>query len=177
MSGRNLTPGEEKIAREVYKTSIDYSKVKVHDGKYFFGQPGNSGMTPNGEIYASSGAYHTDYSAENAHTQGFFIHEMAHVWQHQNDILNVVWSAFLEQISHGFDYNKAYPYLLDANKNILNYDIEQQASMIEDYFRVVKRNIDFRQGRIQNGGTKAEKTALLTAVLSSFITAPSLPLR
>ena len=177
MSGRSLMAGEERIAREIYKNSINYSKVKIHDGKYFFGQPDDSGMTPRGEIYASSGAYNADYSRENASTQGFFIHEMGHVWQYQNSILNVIFSALLEQIEHGFDYNKAYPYLLDANKTLTDYDIEQQASILEDYFRVVKRGIEFRQNRIQNGGTRVEKAALLRAVLADFITDPSLPNR
>ena len=177
MSGRNLTAGEERIAQEIYKTSINYSKVKIHDGKYFFGQPDNSGMTPSGEIYASSGAYHTDYSTENASTQGFFVHEMGHVWQHQNNILNIIWSAFLEQITHGFDYSKAYPYTLDANKTLTDYDIEQQASILEDYFRVVKRGIEFRQGRILNSGTRPEKIRLLQAVLGDFLVDPTLPTR
>ncbi|MCY7376231.1 MAG: hypothetical protein LH472_09710 [Pyrinomonadaceae bacterium] len=174
---RDLTTGERRVARELYGSSINYSEVKIHDGKYFFGQPDNSGMTPNGEIYASSGAYHADYSVENASTQGFLVHEMGHVWQYQNSILNVIWSAILEQIEHGLDYNKAYPYLLDANKTLTDYDIEQQASILEDYFRVVKRGIEFRQGRIQNGGDRTEKVRLLRAVLADFITDPSLPNR
>ncbi len=177
MSGRNLTAGEEGIAREIYGSSISYSKVKIHDGKYFFGQPDDSGMTPRGEIYASSGAYQDDYSTGNASSQGFFIHEMGHVWQYQNRILNVIFSALLEQIEHGFDYAKAYPYLLDADKTLTDYDIEQQASIIEDYFRVVKRGIEFRQNRIQNGGSRVERVTLLEAVLADFIADPSLPNR
>ena len=174
---RDLTTDERRVARELYGSSIDYSRVKIHDGKYFFGQPDNSGMTPNGEIYVSSGAYHADYSMENASTQGFFVHEMGHVWQYQNSILNIIWSALMEQITHFFDYNKAYPYTLDANKTLIDYDIEQQASILEDYFRVVKRGIDFRQGRILNSGTTAEKVRLLRAVLADFIANPSLPNR
>jgi len=175
--GRNLTTGEKKIAQEIYGTSINYSKVKIHAGKYFFGQPDNSGMTPNGEIYAAGPAYHADYSAKDAYTQSFFIHEMGHVWQHQNSILNVVWSAVMEQIEHNLDYNKAYPYMLDADKTLTDYDIEQQASILEDYFGVVKRGINFRPGRIQNGGNKTERVKLLRAVLANFITDPSLPNR
>lgn len=175
--GRNLTAGEERIAREVYGNSLNYSNVKVHHGNAYFFQEDNSGMTPAGEIYASGGAYHDDYSRENAETQGFFIHEMGHVWQYQKDILNVRGAAVWELISNGFDYQKAYPYTLDANKTLTDYDIEQQASILEDYFRVVKRGINFRQNRIRNGGNRAERVVLLRAVLADFIADPSLPNR
>ena len=60
MSGRSLTEGEIKLAKPIFKDSIDYSLVRVHDEKYIFFQPGNSGMTPNGEIYVD-GAYSADY--------------------------------------------------------------------------------------------------------------------
>ena len=175
--GRDLTTGEIRIAQEIYRDSINYTRVKIHNGKYFFGQPANSGMTPRGEIYAHGSAYHDDYSRENASTQGFYIHEMAHVWQRQNDVLNIIWSAISEQISHGFDYSRAYPYTLEADKTLTDYDIEQQASIIEDYFRVVKRGIPFRENRIQNGGNREERVRLLRAVLADFLTDPSLPNR
>lgn len=175
--GRDLTTGEKRIAQEIYGSSINYSKVKIHAGKYFSGQPDNSGMTPSGEIYASGGAYQDDYSTKDAYTQGFFIHEMGHVWQYQNSILNIIWSAVKEQIKYDLDYEKAYPYMLDADKTLTDYDIEQQASILEDYFGVVKRGINFRPNRIQNSGNKTERVKLLRAVLADFITDPSLPNR
>ena len=81
MKDRLLTTGEITLAQSVYKDSVDYQKVKIHEhGKYFF-QPNNSGMTPDGEVYAKGNAYVADYSVEPGGLQGFFIHEMAHVWQ------------------------------------------------------------------------------------------------
>ena len=177
MSGRPLTSGEERTAREVYGNSVVYSDVKVHHGKAYFFQEDNSGMTPAGEIYITGDAYHDDYSRENAETQSFFVHEVGHVWQYQNKILSVRTAAIGELISHGFNYKKSYPYLLDASKTLTDYDIEQQASILEDYFRVVKRGISFRQNRIQNGGNRTERVELLRAVLADFIADPSLPNR
>lgn len=172
---RDLTTGERKVAREIYGKSINYSEVKIHRGKYFFTQPPHSGMTPRGEIYASDTAYHDDYSKESDATQGFFIHEMAHVWQYQNGILNPIWSALKLQISHGFSYAKAYPYLLDADKTLIDYNMEQQASILEDYFRVVKRGLDFRDERILNRReTHEEKIELMKTVLKKFLKNPSL---
>lgn len=175
--GRDLTVGEVWLSREIYGNSVNYSRVKVHHGRAMIFQADNSGMTPSGEIYMSGNAYYNDYSVENAGTQGFFIHEMGHVWQYQNRILDPVLAAIGEFFSHGFNYSRAYRYLLDANKTLIDYDIEQQASILEDYFRVVKRGIEFRQGNIQNGGTRDEKIALLRAVLANFLTDPSLPNR
>ncbi len=167
--GRSLTSGEIAAARSVFKDSINYSKVKIYETKFFFGQPNNSGMTPRGEIHAHGFAYHEDYSLEMPETQAFFIHEMCHVWQHQNKILNCMWSAFTEQIRHGFKYENAYPYFLEADKTLLDYGMEQQASMIEDYYRVVKRGITFRGNRCQNKGTDTKKRALLISVLGDFL--------
>lgn len=174
---RNLTSGELILARSIYKNSIDYERVKIHKTKYFFGQPSNSGMTPRGEIYAEGFAYHDDYSIESSEGQGFFIHELCHVWQHQNRILSCIWSALTEQVRHKFNYAAAYPYFLKADKTLIDYKMEQQASIVEDYFRVVKRGISFRDDRCQNVGTDAEKRALLISVLGDFLNDPSLPSR
>ncbi len=172
---RELTTGERKVAREIYGKSIRYSKVRIHQGKYFFTQPPDSGMTPRGEIYASDTAYHDDYSNESAGTQGFFIHEMGHVWQYQNGILNPIWSALKIQISHGFKYGAAYAYRLDAGKTLTDYNMEQQASILEDYFRIVKRGIGFRDDRIlDKKATLEENIELLKTVLADFLLDPFL---
>lgn len=173
--GRDLTIGERKMAREIYGKSIRYSEVKIHHGKFFFTQPPDSGMTPHGAIYASDTAYHDDYSKESASTQGFFIHEMGHVWQYQNGVLNPIWSALKIQISHSFNYGAAYAYRLDAGKTLINYNMEQQASILEDYFRVVLRDIGFRDDRILNDNkTLEEKIELLKIVLADFLDDPFL---
>lgn len=130
---RSLTPGEETLAKKMFKNSITYSKVKIHNEKYTFVQPSNSGMTPNGEIYVD-GIYKNDYSVESYSLKAFFIHEMAHVWQYQNDVLSPIWSAIWEFFEEGFQYNDAYKYKLEKGKDLVDYDIEQQASIIEDYY-------------------------------------------
>lgn len=174
---RKLTAGEIEIAGEIYGESIRYDAVKIHDGKLFFGQPDNSGMTPLGEIHAHGNVYHADYTNEHPEMQSFFIHEMGHVWQHQNGILNVIWSALLAQITHGFNYGRAYPYLLETDKTLTDYNLEQQASMLEDYFRVARHGLEFRPNRILNGGSREENLQLLESVLAEFIADPSLPNR
>ena len=87
MSSRNLTTGEIALAKKIFKGSIAYERVRIHDEAYVFFQPNNSGMTPNGEIYVTGGCP-ADYSTAESHFRAFFIHEMTHVWQFQLDVLN-----------------------------------------------------------------------------------------
>ena len=172
---RKLTLGEIELAREIFKDSIKYQKVKVHHGKYFFGQPAGSGMTPNGEIYVADDARHNnflykkDYSIQSVGLKAFFIHEMAHVWQYQNKILRVKTAAVLGQIRHFGRYGKMYKYTLDADKKLIDYGIEQQAAIIEDYYIVVKEEMsEFCGGRIQNQCAFAEKRELLEKMMADF---------
>ncbi len=116
---RQLTQGEMKLAKDVFGSSIELTRVRIHDEKYIFFQPNNSGMTPNGEIYVH-GVYRADYSGADADLQAFFIHEMVHVWQHQTGVLKagVIGSAIIEMIGHVGDYGAAYSYTLDGAKDL-----------------------------------------------------------
>ena len=125
MSDRSLTEGEIKLAKPIFKDSIDYSAVRVHDGKYIFFQPGNSGMTPNGEIYVD-GIYSADYSGESPQRQAFFIHEMTHVWQAQ---ARGRWHLPLRR--HPFC---RYDYALKPGWPLERYGIEQQAEIMRHAF-------------------------------------------
>ena len=174
---RDLTQGEKDLAKEIFKNSIQYSKVKIHDDKYIFFQPDNSGMTPNGEIYVD-GIYSADYSGESPQLQAFFIHEMTHVWQHQNGVLTagVIGSAILEIIGNAGDYDSAYPYVLDASKDLTDYGLEQQASIIEDYFRLIKHGLQPRRARTPYQRFCAPHPPmrqLFEAVLRKFLQNPS----
>jgi len=179
-AARQLTAGEIALVREIYKDTIRYRDVKVHRGKYFFKQPPGSGMTPNGEIYVADDPkrgnflYKDDYSTESPALKAFFIHEMAHVWQYQNNILRVKISAVLGQVRHLGKYNKMYKYTLEEGRNLFDYGIEQQAAIIEDYYIVVKENMpEFCAGRIQNQCSPAKKKELLEKVMADFIFDPT----
>ena len=171
MNERNLTSNEIALAKKIFKNSINYKKVKIHNKKYIFFQPANSGMTPNGEIYVD-GFFKKDYSAINDAGKSFFIHEMTHVWQYQLKILNPVTAAIAENIKHFFHYDKAYEYELTAGKDLLDYDIEQQASIVEDYFRIHIANIKPFPGRMKNSLQDAKKNMLFEKVLAKFISNP-----
>lgn len=185
---RALTPGEIQMAQRMFKTSIDYNKVVIHNGKYFdltkrITQPDNTFMTPNGEIYAPPNVYSNDYSGESEEFKAVIIHEMSHVWQWQRNIKNVRTSAIGEVIWHLGDYDAAYYYKLQEYTDLKEFGLEQQATIIEDYYRVfitsrltfatdVKgktRNLNFADPNYSVKETKR----LLQQAMSKFTTDPN----
>ncbi len=176
MGYRKLTLNEINFASKVFGGSILYINVKIFHEKYVFFQPNNSGMTPNGNIYID-GKIIKDYgkSIVDPGSKAFFIHEMVHVWQKHNGVLNPKISAIANSIRHGFNYNKAYEYTLDAEKDLLDYRMEQQAQIIEDYIRVLYLDIERSKKYLQNKESEAEIDKLYQSVLSKFLSKPSYP--
>lgn len=169
---RALTSAEIALSRKIYKSSIDYSAVKVHDKKYNPMHPRNSAITPNGEIY-TNGVYAEDYATTLPYLKSLFVHEMAHVYQYQLKILNPVYAAINEAFKHGFNYNKAYHYTLSAENDLLDYAIEQQAQIIEDYYRVNFLSLMPVKGYMQNDPAEVRRLGLFERVLKKFIENPS----
>ena len=84
-SSRPLREGEIRMAYKIFKNSIDYSQVRVHNEEFLpFGlQPDNTAMTPNGELYFNPTRFKEDFSLADEGDKHWFIHEMVHVWQYQ----------------------------------------------------------------------------------------------
>jgi ethanolamine utilization protein EutQ (cupin superfamily) len=82
---RELTPGEIQMAKKIFKDSINYAKVRIHNEGYFpFGlQDANTAVTPNGEMYFLPDDFEEDFSISRDAKKLWFIHEITHVWQYQ----------------------------------------------------------------------------------------------
>lgn len=132
---RSLTPGEIEMARTVFGDSVDYSKVRVHNDTSNMFQGKNVTVTPNGEMYCANN-YCDDFSKGD---KGHFIHEMTHVWQYQNNVLTPRIAAAEQWVKSGFCYTKCYSYTLDTKKDLLDYNLEQQADMVADLFWAKER--------------------------------------
>lgn len=169
---RPLTTSEISLAKLIFSSSINYQKVKVHEGKYTPLQPSNSGMTPNGEIFVH-GSYRKDYSLTSDELKAFFIHEMVHVYQYQLKILDPIGSAISSSIKNGFNYIKAYDYKLEPNKDLLDYDIEQQAQIIEDYYRIYFLNLKPFNGHMKNNLINVKNEKLFEQTLQKFLKNPN----
>jgi len=81
-----------------------------------------------GNIYfhPDGGGWSDDFAKEPLHRQGFFIHEMTHVWQAQNG-----GRFYLPLMRHPFCH---YHYRLEPRKPFGAYGLEQQAEIVRHVF-------------------------------------------
>lgn len=131
---RSLTEGEIDLARSVFGEAIDYRNVKIFHRNYFgFIHHGQRILSPNGNIYIPQDrVWSEDYSTGDAWDKGVFIHEMTHVWQAQTG-KTIPTEALDNLIAYDFNYQSSYNYTLNEHALFSDYNIEQQASMTEDY--------------------------------------------
>jgi len=128
MDRRPLTSGEVGLARSVFGDAIDYSKVRLVKRKWWPFHPRNAAMAPMGSIYfhPDGGIWSEDFSKEPLGRQGFFIHEMTHVWQTQ-----AKGRFYLPLMRHPFC---RYRYQLVEGRPFERYGLEQQAEIVRHIF-------------------------------------------
>jgi len=128
---RLLRLGEINLAKSLFGYSFYYNKIWVHLESYlpFNIQNSQQAMSPNGEMWFRYEKYENDFSKPTKQrtpdAQHLFLHEMMHVWQHQKGM----WVRTRGIMSWAADYT----YSLDKY-NILSYSLEQQASIVSDYW-------------------------------------------
>jgi hypothetical protein len=123
---RALTAGERALAASVYGDSIDYDRAAIALGKWAFFQPRETVMAPRGCIHFHPGGhrYRDDFATAPLGDQGLFIHEMAHIWQHQRGL-------FLPLVRHPWC---RYDYAVKPGQPLHRYGIEQQAEIVRHAF-------------------------------------------
>lgn len=123
---RPLTGGEIALAATMFGQAIDYDRVRIVRGKWAFFQPRDTVMAPLGHIHfhPAGPAYRDDFSTGDLGAQGLFIHEMVHVWQHQQGM-------FLPLRRHPFC---RYDYTIQPDRDFRRYGIEQQAEIVRHAF-------------------------------------------
>lgn len=127
-ASRALTNGEIALARSVFGDAIDYSAVRLIRRKWWPLQPRNVAMAPCGNIHfhPRGRLWSEDFSAEPLWTQGFFIHEMTHVWQSQ-----ARGRYYLPLMRHPFC---RYRYQFVPGRRFERYGLEQQAEIVRHIF-------------------------------------------
>ena len=92
-------------------------------------------MAPCGYIHVRNRHYLPDYSQANRSYQAIFIHEMAHILQHQHKI-NVLLHGAVLQTAYFLSFKRynPYHYLLIEAKPFFAYNIEQQGEIAKDIF-------------------------------------------
>ena len=127
---RKLTVGETHLCMGVFGNAIDYSAVLIHNYRAYPFQGAETAVTPNGELYFPSGVYQGDFST-NVANAAWLIHEMTHVWQHQQGM----WLRARAIFNHKYPYGK----LTKDSPGLTSWGVEQQASIVADYFLLTHR--------------------------------------
>ena len=126
MPSRSLTDAEIVLARSIFGDAIDYARVRIHDRKWWPLQHRQMAMAPDGNLWLSRAGsiWCDDFCERSIDRQGLFIHEMVHVWQHQQGI-----NLILRR--HPFC---RYDYSLKPGWALDRYGIEQQAEIVRHVF-------------------------------------------
>ena len=172
MTSRPLTQGEITLAQGIFGNAIDYGRVRIHDGKFMPFHPKGTGMAPEGNLYMY-GCYHDDYSVKGPRVRAHFIHEMAHVWQYQNRILDPIRAAVELNLRHRFNYGASYAYHIDGTKDLLDYNMEQQATIIQDYFLLCREACGLESGHCRNADDAQARLPLYAKTLEKFLKDPA----
>jgi hypothetical protein len=145
LPGRALTEGETVMLREVFRDSVDYSKVRIHHSNTatrWLDVQGAEGVTHKNVIIMRNNKCSDDYSqCDSGYQRYVLMHEAAHVWQGQNGLMPGPLKLAFENYSRllpGNKYHEHYEYTLTADKPLTAYNVEQQASIITDYHMYVK---------------------------------------
>jgi hypothetical protein len=138
MPERQLTSGERVLLTGIFGETLPYDDqiLDTNDGDW--GGAGNS-ITPNGTPHMSRLLWEADYSSPSVSDdrKWTFVHEMTHVWQYFHGKF-MIFGAAAAFISGGFNYARAYSYALIWAPDFDIYNIEQQASIVADYYYVTR---------------------------------------
>jgi hypothetical protein len=132
---RELTVGEIKFLEPIFGRTLHYYAIHCDINKHQLGGPDNS-ITLSGNPLFAQQVYEEDFSKADINSQWIFVHEVTHAWQWQHGRYPV-WEGLGLAMRHGAKhYDKSYPYDLNGGKNFDDYNLEQQASIMADYWIV-----------------------------------------
>ncbi len=135
---RLMTDEEIKMVRDIFGDSLPYSRIRCHR------MVGTTSITPIGNPYFSDNRYCADFSnppgteEQRDLAQWVFVHELTHVWQHYHGINVIRHALCISKLP--IKYDDAYNYFLIKDKPFLSYNIEQQASIVADYWALFHGN-------------------------------------
>lgn len=143
---RPLTPGELAAAREVFGEALAWNRVRIYPRGFTPFQPRNVAVSPMGAVHFRRADFRDDFSCSWS-DMAWLIHELVHVWQYQTGVPVIVRGLVERRYRYG---------MLDPAKPLARYGIEQQAAIVEDWFRRT-RGIGPRYGT----GSEAEYRAVI----------------
>jgi len=125
--GQKLDAAQIAELRKVYGDTIDYSKVRIKAGSVgVFGLTGRA-FTHGDTIFIPKESLNADGSIP----METLVHEMGHVWQHQNGGTDYMSEALTAQwFGDAYDWKKG----LDQGKSFSQLDPEQQAELLSEAY-------------------------------------------
>jgi len=136
---RHLTNTEVQILRPIFINTLQYDSIVCKINEAGIGGAANS-ITPAGVAYFSKLIYCPDFSKTNAADQCVFVHEIVHVWQWGHGTYPV-YSAIGLFLQTAAAYANAYPYDLAPGKKFNDFNLEQQASIVADYWALATKKL------------------------------------
>lgn len=130
VSGRPLNREEQILVQGVFRSSIDYSRVRLIPIDFLeYRTVGNSIYIPQ------------NFSINTPDMAQTLIHEMTHVWQYQHGGTSYIsislGAQIAAQISQG-NRNFAYAYQISPGQSFFDFMPEQQALLVENYFAMLR---------------------------------------
>jgi len=145
---RSLSAAEISLARSVFRDTINYGLVRVTDALGLGDRPWTTNTPP---IYTINvGSFYTSLTSTDSRRR-LLIHELAHVWQGQHLIPFMINSAAhqtLSAINNGGNVAVAYSYTV--GRAWREYNVEQQASIVTDWYVRGRRTSDSRYRYIRD---------------------------
>lgn len=128
---RGLTPGEKALARQVFGDQIELDTVRFIGSPRPFDRAFVAGRWFGRDwIVWPNATLADDYAIQKLSRRATFIHELVHVWQAQQGV-----NLALAKIRAGDDA-RAYGYVPDDQCEWSALNIEQQAMIVEDAFKL-----------------------------------------
>lgn len=138
---RELATGEKQVARLVFKERLPYDKIMISDGLGGGDRPFTVPTSlkisvlfnvSRGKyvIHAGDGYYGMSKLKDDKET---LVHELTHVWQ--GEYRNHSWDYVLDSLWHQALSEDAYKYNKSYYQNWDDYNAEQQAQIVEDWFK------------------------------------------
>ena len=138
-TGLPLNAAELALVRPVFRNSVDFSRVRlIRTDVLEYRTVGNNIRVPL--------AFNVD-DAEMAQT---LVHEMTHVWQYQHRGTSYLSESVTAQIAASIgsgNRNAAYDYVLDEDSSFFDFGPEQQATIVENRFAMLRDRDMPRQQR------------------------------
>lgn len=119
---RPLTKGEKAIVYSVFGDALQLDNIRLKTAWWVLK---GYAVSPNGHVYFHPADFCEDFSQQSLGQRAWLVHELTHIWQIQQGV-QVFWRALL---------NRRYGYQLQPNRLFASYGVEQQARMVEDYYK------------------------------------------